>query len=138
MRKGERVPDDFHDRLARLVGEVHARDMAYVDLEKCENVLVGEDGRPYLFDMLLPPGIPTLRDLARRRFRADWMALIDSLVAARAQAPAGEAPRDLFDMLQAARDPETGAAFSRTQPARYSHVAGCCLKRITAVGDTSL
>jgi hypothetical protein len=24
--------------------------MAYVDLEKCENVLVGDDGRPYLMD----------------------------------------------------------------------------------------
>lgn len=24
--------------------------MAYVDLEKAENVLVGDDGRPYLFD----------------------------------------------------------------------------------------
>ncbi len=46
----ERVPDDFHDRLRALIEAVHARGMAYVDLEKCENVLVGDDGRPYLFD----------------------------------------------------------------------------------------
>ncbi|GMU37887.1 MAG: hypothetical protein KJ057_08780 [Phycisphaerae bacterium] len=50
MRKGERVPDDFHDRLRELIAGIHARDVAYVDLEKCENVLVGDDGRPYLVD----------------------------------------------------------------------------------------
>jgi cytochrome P450 len=72
-------------------------------------------GRPYLFDMLLPPRIPTLRDIVRRRFRAAWIRLMDQLIAARLQSPAGEAPRDLFDMLRAARDPETGAAFSPEQ-----------------------
>lgn len=50
LRKGERVADDFHDRLRAVIDAIHARDMAYVDLEKCENVLVGDDGRPYLFD----------------------------------------------------------------------------------------
>jgi hypothetical protein len=44
------VDDDFFPRLDSLLDEMHNRDMAYVDLEKCENVLVGEDGRPYLFD----------------------------------------------------------------------------------------
>jgi hypothetical protein len=29
---------------------VHQRNVAYVDLHKRENVLVGDDGRPYLFD----------------------------------------------------------------------------------------
>ncbi|MCO6438240.1 MAG: hypothetical protein J5J06_14190 [Phycisphaerae bacterium] len=50
LRKGEHVADDFHARLREIVGEVHRRGMAYVDLEKCENVLVGDDGRPYLID----------------------------------------------------------------------------------------
>lgn len=50
MQKGERVPDDFHERLSELVGAMHRRGMAYVDLEKCENVLVGDDGKPHLFD----------------------------------------------------------------------------------------
>lgn len=50
MAKGRRVPDDFHAKLRSLVAEIHRRDMAYVDLEKCENVLVGADGQPYLFD----------------------------------------------------------------------------------------
>lgn len=50
LRKGEHVPDDFFDRLRSGLAEIHRRGMAYVDLEKCENVLVGDDGRPYLFD----------------------------------------------------------------------------------------
>jgi hypothetical protein len=50
LAKGERVPDDFHPRLRRVIERIHERGMAYVDLEKCENVLVGDDGRPYLFD----------------------------------------------------------------------------------------
>ena len=50
LAKGERVPDDFHERLRELIGQVHRRKMAYVDLEKCENVLIGDDGKPYLFD----------------------------------------------------------------------------------------
>ena len=50
MAKGERVPDDFHAQLGALVEAIHAHRMAYVDLEKCENVLVGDDGCPHLFD----------------------------------------------------------------------------------------
>ncbi len=50
LARGERVSDDFHQRLRVLVEGVHAEGMAYVDLEKCENVLVGDDGLPYLFD----------------------------------------------------------------------------------------
>ncbi len=50
LEKGEQVPDDFHGLLAALIQEIHDRGMAYVDLEKCENVLVGDDGQPHLFD----------------------------------------------------------------------------------------
>jgi hypothetical protein len=50
LERGERVPDDFFDRLEVGLAEIHRRGMAYVDLEKPENVLVGEDGAPYLFD----------------------------------------------------------------------------------------
>jgi hypothetical protein len=50
LEKGERVGDDFFPLLAAGLAEIHRRGLAYVDLEKCENVLVGADGRPYLFD----------------------------------------------------------------------------------------
>jgi cytochrome P450 len=72
-------------------------------------------GRPYFLDLMLPAAIPTLRDLARMRFRAQWTVLMDEIIATRLRAPAPDKPRDLFDMLLAARDPETGAAFSRAQ-----------------------
>lgn len=72
-------------------------------------------GRPYLLDMVLPPSFPAPRDFARRRFSAEWFAFMDRLIDIRLRTPPAEAPRDLFDLLLAARDPETGAAFSRAQ-----------------------
>src|SRR5215468_9053010 len=72
-------------------------------------------GRPYFLDLMLPAAIPTLRDLARMRFRSQWVAFMDEIIEARLRAPPQGKPRDLFDMLLAARDPETGAAFSRAQ-----------------------
>jgi cytochrome P450 len=71
--------------------------------------------RPYLLDMLLPPSIPTWRDLARMRFKRRWMSLIETMLASRLASPEPDAPRDLFDLLRAARDPETGVGFSPTQ-----------------------
>jgi cytochrome P450 len=72
-------------------------------------------GRPYFLDLMLPAAIPTLRDLARMRFRSQWVAFMDEIIEARLRAPQDGKPRDLFDMLLAARDPETGEAFSRAQ-----------------------
>jgi len=50
LSKGEKVSDGFFPRLADLLQTLHRRGRAYVDLEKPENVLVGEDGQPYLVD----------------------------------------------------------------------------------------
>jgi cytochrome P450 len=72
-------------------------------------------GRPYFFDLMLPVGIPSPRDFARMRFRRRWIALMDEVLAARQREPQSDQPRDLFDVLLAARDPETGAAFSQSQ-----------------------
>jgi unspecific monooxygenase len=71
--------------------------------------------RPSFFDMMLPIGIPTLNDLARWKFRSAWISFMDEIIASRLGAPASECPRDLFDVLLSARDPESGAAFSRAQ-----------------------
>jgi cytochrome P450 len=71
--------------------------------------------QPHLLDMLLPVAIPSPRDFVRRRFQRRWMALIDRIIDARLALSAGDAPRDLFDLLRSARDPETGAAFTREQ-----------------------
>jgi len=44
------VPDDFFDRLDGLVAAMHRRQMAYVDMNKPDNVLASADGRPRLID----------------------------------------------------------------------------------------
>jgi hypothetical protein len=46
----DRLADDFFDRLEALVRAIHARSMAYVDMNKPDNVLVTSDGRPVLID----------------------------------------------------------------------------------------
>jgi len=69
-------------------------------------------GRPTLLDFLLPPAIPSPRDLARRRVRRRWTALIGRIIAERRGKGSEEAPGDLFDMLSTVRDPESGATFS--------------------------
>ena len=84
-------------------------------LRKLTTEFAGRLGRPYFLDLMLPIAFPTPRDFVRARFRKRWIALMDEIIAARLAAPAGDKPRDLFDMLLAARDPETGAGFSHAQ-----------------------
>ncbi len=58
LQKGEAVGDEFFDQLDALIGSVHGRAMAYVDLEKCENIIVGDDGLPYLIDFQISWHVP--------------------------------------------------------------------------------
>jgi hypothetical protein len=44
------VPDGFFDELRELFEAVHQRNIAYVDTNKPQNILLGIDGRPYLID----------------------------------------------------------------------------------------
>ena len=50
LQQREPVNDEFFPRIERLIGELHRRDIAYVDLEKRENILVDAEGRPCLID----------------------------------------------------------------------------------------
>jgi predicted Ser/Thr protein kinase len=54
----ERVGDDFFIILARLLDQLHALDIAYVDLHKRENIIVGDDGRPHLIDFQVSFALP--------------------------------------------------------------------------------
>jgi hypothetical protein len=69
----EPVANDFFPRLARLLAELHDRQMAYVDMHKRENVIVGDDGQPYLIDFQvshhLRTEMPLVAWLARRVLR---------------------------------------------------------------------
>lgn len=44
------VPDGFFSELQGLMIELHRRNLAYVDTNKRQNILVGDDGRPHLVD----------------------------------------------------------------------------------------
>ena len=72
--------------------------------------------RPGVLDLLLPPAIPSFADRGRAGFRVEWLRLMDRLIDARALQPRdGSGPRDLLDLLEDARDPDTGAGFDRAQ-----------------------
>jgi unspecific monooxygenase len=84
-------------------------------LRAAMNRFAERHAKPHLLDMLLPARIPSPRDFGRRRFQRDWMKLVTTIINARLEAVQADAPRDLFDMLVEARDPETGRGFSRDQ-----------------------
>ncbi|CAN5518608.1 hypothetical protein BH10PLA1_BH10PLA1_20920 [soil metagenome] len=50
LSKDQPVPDGFFDRLASLFEQLHDRGIAYVDTNKPQNILLGDDGQPYLID----------------------------------------------------------------------------------------
>ena len=119
---GATQPVDILAAMQFLALEIAARSMFSLEMHRYGPALrrmIKEFGislgRPYFLDLMLPLGVPSWRDLARRRFRRRWIALMDEIVAAPLREPASDQPRDLFDALLAARDPETGAAFSQAQ-----------------------
>ena len=70
-------------------------------------------GRPFPLDMVLPQAVPSPTDLKRRRLGRKWLDYIAALIEERARMPKGS--KDLFDLLTAAEDPDTGKKFDRTE-----------------------
>lgn len=52
---------DFFENMKRVLAELHDRRIAYFDLHKQENVIVGEDGYPYLIDFQVSLKLPNGR-----------------------------------------------------------------------------
>lgn len=50
LSKDRPIPDTFFDDLWALIRELHRRNIAYVDTNKPQNILHGDDGRPHLID----------------------------------------------------------------------------------------
>lgn len=72
--------------------------------------------QPGPFDLVLPATWRSPQDRARAAFRTQWVAFLDRLIEARrAEATEPGAPRDLFDLLDSARDPQTGEGFTHAQ-----------------------
>jgi len=64
LRRDEVVDDYFFPDLEDLLADLHRRGMAYVDLHKRENVLVGDDGRPHLIDFQISVRLPRVWPLS--------------------------------------------------------------------------
>jgi cytochrome P450 len=123
LRAAQGEPVNLFAVVQRLALEIAGRTMFSIEMREHKAVLRDLVGRynvrlarPHLLDIILPVSIPTPHDIARRLFERGWMAFFEKLMAQRRQAGASATqPRDLFDLLLAARDPETGQAFSPVQ-----------------------
>jgi unspecific monooxygenase len=118
------APIDLRETMQRMTLEIAGRTMFSFGMDRHGPVLrdfVMEYGErlahPHFLDMLLPLGWPSPQDFSRARFRKRWTQFVSQLMAERRAAGKNEGapPRDLFDLMGAARDPETGEAFSDEQ-----------------------
>ena len=62
-------------------------------------------------DFFMPLWLPNPRDVGRWWFKRRWFALIDAMIERRRRQEPEEGRQDLFDLLVAARHPETRAPF---------------------------
>jgi cytochrome P450 len=116
-------PVDLYAALRRLALTIAGRSMFSLEMDGFGERLRGLMHRYATrhamvrpLDLLLPLRVPSPADLGRRAFRAEWLRFLDTLIAERLRQPeAADGPRDLFDLLRAARDPETGEGFSHAQ-----------------------
>jgi cytochrome P450 len=117
-------PVDLREVMQRMTLEIAGRTMFSFGMDRHGPMLrdfVVEYGerlaRPHFLDLLLPLSWPSPQDFLRARFRKRWTRFVAMLMAERRAAGKTEgAPlSDLFDLMEAARDPETGAAFTDEQ-----------------------
>jgi len=117
-------PVDLRETMQRMTLEIAGRTMFSFGMDRHGAALrdfVMEYGerlaRPHFFDLVLPLGWPSPQDVSRARFRKRWTHFVGMLMSERRAAGKKEAtpPRDLFDLMGAARDPETGQAFTDEQ-----------------------
>ncbi|MBV9530379.1 MAG: cytochrome P450, partial [Bradyrhizobium sp.] len=119
-----RGPLDLREIMQRMTLEIAGRTMFSFEMGRHGATLrdfVVEYGarlaRPHFLDLLLPASWPSPQDFSRARFRKRWTTFVAMLMAERRAAGKSEGapPRDLFDLMGEAHDPETGAAFSEEQ-----------------------
>src|SRR5882757_7336930 len=124
LKAASHAPVDLRQAMQRMTLEIAGRTMFSFGMDRHGAALrefVMEYGerlaRPHFLDLLLPQGWPSPQDFSRARFRKRWTAFVGQLMAERRAAGKSESapPRDLFDLMGAARDPETGEAFTDAQ-----------------------
>jgi len=60
------LPGDFFERLEELIRSIHSRRVAYIDMNKRGNILLGEDNLPYMIDFQIACHIPRGEGLGGR------------------------------------------------------------------------
>ncbi len=124
LRAASNAPVDLREAMQRMTLEIAGRTMFSFGMDRHGAALrdfVMEYGerlaRPHVFDLILPLSWPSPQDFARSRFRKRWTQFVAMLMAERRAAgkEEGAPPSDLFDLMGAARDPETGDAFTDEQ-----------------------
>ena len=113
-------PVDLFTAFYRLALEIAGRAMFSVGMDEHGAELrafiaeyAERMGRPHLLDIVTPPGWPVPLDWSRSRFRRRWIPFLDRIIAARQATDRRETRSgDLLDLLAAARNPDTGAAFT--------------------------
>lgn len=69
-----RLDATFFAELAEVLARLHERGIAYVDLHKPQNVLIGDDGRPHLIDFQISYDIDSgLKRWLLPRFMRAWL-----------------------------------------------------------------
>ena len=124
LRAASHAPVDLREAMQRMTLEIAGRTMFSFGMDRHGAALrdfVMEYGdrlaRPHFLDLVLPLNWPTPQDFSRARFRKRWTAFVGMLMAERRAVGKNEGapPNDLFDLMGAARDPETGEAFTDEQ-----------------------
>jgi len=124
LKETSGAPVDLREVMQRMTLEIAGRTMFSFEMSRHGPALrdfVMEYGarlaRPHFLDIMLPAGWPSPQDFARARFRKRWTSFVAMLMAERRAAGKheGAPPSDLFDLMGAARDPETGDAFTDEQ-----------------------
>jgi unspecific monooxygenase len=124
LRQGPLQPVDLRGIMQHMTLEIAGRTMFSFEMGRHGGTLrdflmeYGERlARPHFLDLLLPLNWPSPQDFSRARFRKRWTRFVDGLIAERRAAGKAEdaPPRDLFDLMDSAKDPETGAAFNDAQ-----------------------
>ena len=124
LRRVSAGPVDLRETTQRMALEIAGRTMISFGMVRhgkaLRNFVVecsSRLARPHFFDLLLPLSWPSPQDISRGFFRRRWTRFIAMLIAERRAAGKNEGapPRDLFDLMVKARDPDTGEAFSDDQ-----------------------
>ncbi|MGA2993641.1 cytochrome P450 [Bradyrhizobium sp.] len=124
LRRGDGRAVDLREIMQHMTLEIAGRTMFSFGMERHGATLrdfvmeyANQLAKPSFLDLILPLNWPTPRDFPRARFRKRWTQFIGMLMAERRAAgkQEGAPARDLFDLMNAARDPETNEAFSEAQ-----------------------